>query len=415
MSSLRYWIWLSELKGVSCKTKHRLLERFASPDGIYFADEGEYKSLEILRPSDIRALLNKDLKAAKLVADICLQEEIRLITIQDVLYPIRLKMIFDAPIILYVRGRLPAIDEEAAIAMVGTRKATPYGLRTAERLAFGAAKGGALIVTGLAEGIDSAAAKGALKAGGKVIGVLGTGVDVVYPPWNSELFRDVLVTGALISEYPPKTKAFPGNFPERNRIISGISVGTLVVEAPKRSGSLITVSRALEQGRDVFAVPANIDAQSFAGSNELLKEGAIPVTQPWDILKEYEYIFPDKISSSEISDAIVRFDAALSETTKDDNISKEPAKKAIDNTKDRKYKEYIRFKETLRSLSEEELAVITAIGENAKNTDEIADSAGLPFQRVMKLISKLELMGYLKQSQNKRFELNIFKTGENQK
>lgn len=147
-----------------------------------------------------------------------------------------------------------------------------------ERIGYEVSKAGGLVVSGLALGIDSAAARGALRAGGKVIGVIGSGLDVIYPAENRLLFEDVSHSGAVISEYPPGTPALGGNFPRRNRILSGISLGTCVVEAPKHSGALITASRALEQGRDIFAVPGNIDSAVCEGSNHLLKEGAVPVT-----------------------------------------------------------------------------------------------------------------------------------------
>lgn len=179
--------------------------------------------------------------------------------------------------------------------MVGTRDCTPYGVSCAEKLGHGLAAGGAVVVSGLARGIDSAALRGALRAGGTVAAVLGNGTDVIYPPENQYLYEDVAAAGALVSEYPPGTPPDGRHFPVRNRILSGLSLAALVVEAPERSGALITAGTALEQGRDVFAVPGPIDAPASVGCNRLIRDGAGLASDAWDILREYEARFPDKL------------------------------------------------------------------------------------------------------------------------
>ena len=193
---------------------------------------------------------------------------------QDADYPVRLRNIFEPPSLLYVKGQLPVIDEEVAVAMVGTRKASPYGVEAAEKIAYGLSRQGAVVISGAAAGVDSASHRGALRAGGKTIAVLGNGLDVVYPAENEWLYRDIAASGALISEYPPGTAAESWHFPVRNRIISGLSLATVVVEAPEKSGALITANTALEQGRDVFAVPGPIDAPMSRGCNRLIADGA---------------------------------------------------------------------------------------------------------------------------------------------
>ena len=249
MAPLTYWVWLSALAGVGTAAKNRLLHAFGSPEQIFFADERAYHDADIaLGQAEKAALMDKSLAEARRILDVCAEHGYRILTITDAEYPARLKNIDDPPVVLYVRGALPVIDEEACVAIVGTRSCTPYGLKTAERLRYEATRNGLLIVTGLARGIDTASALGALRAGGRVVGVLGSGVDVVYPKENAELFEDVAAVGALVSEYPPGTPALSGNFPRRNRIISGLSCGVVVVEAPPRSGALITAALALERG-----------------------------------------------------------------------------------------------------------------------------------------------------------------------
>ena len=279
----------------SSTDKESLLERFETPQGVYFASEDDYTTLEGITKRELEILKCKDESLAQKVMEVCARDHIQIITLQDAQYPERLKHIYDPPVVLYVKGQLPVVDSEVAIAMVGTRKATPYGLKMGRQLGFEATKGGALIISGLAAGIDSATAEGALQAGGSCIGVLGTAIDEVYPKFNTQLFDDVAAVGALVSEYAPGTKTGPEDFPLRNRIISGLSVGVTIIEAPLRSGALITASLALEQGRDVFAVPGNADSAACAGSNHLIKEGAKAVTEARDILEEYVGLFPGKL------------------------------------------------------------------------------------------------------------------------
>ena len=210
---------------------------------------------------------------------------------------------------------MPPLDEEIVISVGGTRSCTPYGVSCAEGSSYGLVTGGAIVASGLARGIDSAAIRGALLGGGVTIGVLGSGLDVVYPKNNAALYEDVALTGALISEYPPGTEPLPGNFPVRNRILSGIAVGALVVEAPLRSGALITASRALEQGRDVFAVPGPIGAYASQGCNRLIRDGAALVSDAADILETYEARFADKLKRPKEIPVIVLSPEAEAEQT----------------------------------------------------------------------------------------------------
>ena len=274
MAALKYWIWLAEKRGVRRQTKLALTQRFETPEELYYAETDEVLLTEGITREEAAALEDKDLRRAEEILEVCERQDYRILTIADAAYPRRLRNIFDPPILLYCRGRLPLMDEEAAIAVVGTRSYTPYGALCAGKLGGQLAAGGAVIVTGLAYGIDSLAARAALRNGGRVLGVLGCGLDVVYPRGSEELYEDVAAAGALITEYAPGTLPLSGNFPVRNRILSGLSVAVLVVEAPERSGALITAGTALEQGREVFAVPGPIDAPGSVGCNRLLRDGA---------------------------------------------------------------------------------------------------------------------------------------------
>jgi DNA processing protein len=210
---------------------------------------------------------------------------IGVVTANDAAFPAALRKIFDPPQVLYYRGRLP--QDELLVGLVGARRATAYGRNAAKTLAAGLAAAGAGVVSGAARGIDSAAHEGALEAGGYTVAVLGCGVDVVYPPENGRLLAMIAEQGAIVSEYWPGGVPLPHHFPVRNRIISGLCRGVAVVEAAEKSGSLITADWALEQGRDVFAVPGSIFSAASAGTNKLLKQGAKPVTAAADILEEY--------------------------------------------------------------------------------------------------------------------------------
>ena len=221
---LKYWVWLAELPGLKGPARLALLRHFGSPEDIFFADREELLLAEDVPPAQAKLALNRDLSIADRILAECQRLGQRILTLQDAEYPQRLRNIFDPPLVLYVKGRMPALDEEAAIAVVGTRNCTPYGSASAERLSQELAASGAVVVTGLARGVDAAAARGALRAGGTVVGVTGNGLDVYYPYESQSLYDDVAAAGVLLSEYPPGTEPERSHFPARNRIMSGLSV-----------------------------------------------------------------------------------------------------------------------------------------------------------------------------------------------
>jgi DNA processing protein len=285
---------------------------------------------------------------------------------------------------------------------VGTRSCTPYGLKTAERLGYEVTRNGLLVVTGLARGIDSAAALGALRAGGRVVGVLGTGVDVVYPKENGELFEDVAAVGALVSEYPPGTPALSSHFPRRNRIISGLACGVVIVEAPLRSGALITAALALEQGRDVFAVPGNADSTASRGANRLIREGAILVTSGDDIADEYEALYPEKIHIETLK---VPLDGdrlqALNERAIVQNRQK-TQKIEIDNDKS---VEYIDLVQLAERLDEMEMQIVSVLAGKTMHIDDVITQTGLTASDVLASLTLLEVEGIAEQLPGKMFRI----------
>lgn len=290
---LKYWIWLAERSNVSDEQKVALLEHFLTPEEIYSADR--FDMVEGLTEKGLESLRSRDLTEATAILARCRKGEISLLTYGDRTYPQRLREISDPPMVLYYKGTLPDFDRLPVIGVVGTRRASGYGLQTAALLGGQIAACGGLVVSGMAEGIDAKATGGALSAGKPAVGVLGCGVDRVYPASNRPLYENMYRYGCLISEFSPGTPPQKWNFPKRNRIISGLSCGILVVEAPERSGALITARLALEQQRDVFVVPGNLGVESCMGSNALLREGALMVASGWDVVSEYQYLFPNVI------------------------------------------------------------------------------------------------------------------------
>jgi len=296
---LFYLLALSFVPGVGRVLFLRLIERFGSGKAVFSAKRRELDQVPGLRDEAKEAIIRFDGKKKA-------EEELRkaealgisLLTIRDEDYPTLLYEIPDPPPILYIKGKLPS-DDDPALAVVGTRTPSRYGKKVASELSEVLASLGVVIVSGLARGIDEEAHKAALSASGKTVAVLGSGLDVIYPRENKPLAERIAENGAVISEFPLGTAPERGNFPVRNRIISGLSLGTLVIEAWERSGALITAKLALEQNREVFAVPGNIDSRMSIGTNYLIKRGAKLVQCSDDVIEEFPPKFRDRLISKE--------------------------------------------------------------------------------------------------------------------
>lgn len=277
---------LSLIEGVGPRLYHLLLARFGTPEGVFSAAEADLLEVPGVGPRLLEKLRHppSEDEARRLVEE-CSNAGIDVLWPEHANYPRLLKEIPDPPLVLFSRGELRP-EDELAVAIVGTRHASSYGLAMAERLAAGLARTGFTIVSGLARGIDAAAHRGALAAGGRTIAVLGSGVQRIYPPEHEQLACEILEHGALISEAPPRAPPHGGMFPQRNRIISGMCIGVIIVEAGETSGALITARHAVEQNREVFAVPGRADAPNSKGCNRLLRDGAKWVESPEDVLQE---------------------------------------------------------------------------------------------------------------------------------
>ena len=282
----REWLTLVMAPGVGSTHFIRLLARFHSPGNVLQASEGALR--DVVGPGLAQRIVQYGEEA-----DVAGQERLmneydaRLITLEDPAYPLRLAEIYDPPLALFVRGASPQANEPS-VAVVGTRRATPYGIRTAEQFGRELAARGLTVVSGMANGIDSAAHRGAIEAGGRTIAVFGNGVDVVYPAQNADLMQQIIGHGCVVSQFFMGAKPAKGHFPYRNRIISGMTLGTLVVEAPPKSGALITARQAAEQGREVFAVPGQLGVRNSQGPHALIRQGAKLVETVDDILVELE-------------------------------------------------------------------------------------------------------------------------------
>jgi DNA processing protein len=265
----------------------KLLEYFDNPENILKASPEKLMAISGIGEKiaqEIHSLRKEDLDRELALAE---KYELKILTQDDEDYPANLKNIYDPPIVLYVRGEIKQ-EDRLAIGIVGSRRASYYGLSCAEKFAQDLSGKGFTIVSGMARGIDTSAHKGALKAGGRTLAVMGSGFSHIYPEENKELAQEISKSGAVISEFPIATEPFKSNFPRRNRIISGLSLGVLVVEAARNSGALITADCALEQGRDVFALPGKVDSHTSFGTNGLIKQGAKLVSCVEEILEEFD-------------------------------------------------------------------------------------------------------------------------------
>lgn len=298
-----YWIWLAEKCGPASKYFNSLMEIYDNPFDIYLLENDEVEQLKKLSKTLRDKLCEKDLERAYEILKFCKQERIDIITYADMRYPERLKNLQDPPVLLYCKGHFPDVNSRLCIGIVGTRKMSEYGKQSAYKIAYELGSADVLTVSGMALGVDGVSACGALAAGGDTVAVLGCGLDTVYPKQHERLMEEIVRHGAVISEYAPKEPPHSYNFPKRNRIISGLCQGVLIVEAAVGSGALITAKDAIAQGREVFAIPGKISDPGAEGPNELIKGGAYTALSADDILKHYELIYGEDYNKDKMARA----------------------------------------------------------------------------------------------------------------
>lgn len=399
MAGLKYWLWLSTRKGVGAVGALRLLDRFQSPEQVYFAGQEEYDQVEGLFRQGRSELRDKSMERVQQILADCQRLGVRILTLQDAGYPERLRQLPDAPIVLYVKGKLPILEEEVAIAVVGTREPSMYGLEMASMLGYELARGGAVVVSGIARGLDSAALKGALKAGGTVISVLGGGTDVYYPRENRWLYEDVAASGALISEYPPGTENAAAHFPIRNRIISGLSLGVVAVECRERSGTMSTMNRALDQDRDLFAVPGAANSPMSRGTNLLIQQGAKLVTCGDDILSEYRDRFPVKLNQS-VREKEIR-EQRLEGVVEREEVKTAPAEP--EQVSQSEGFEVVGRNEARERFTDDQIEILLTLGEKSFGTEELVEMTQIPVRRVTTALTMLQVDGAVEEGAGRRF------------
>lgn len=395
VAALQYWVWLSSA-AVSPKAKAALIEHYGDAEAAYHAPRGVYSMLPELTAQEAERLEKRDMSKANPILGACEEQYLQVITYQDARYPKRLRNIYAPPVVLYVKGKLPDVDNEALISVIGTRKASVYGLKMGRDLAYQICRGGGTVVSLLTSGVDAEAARGALLADGKCIGVLGTS----HGEERGQLAQELAARGCLISEYPPGTRSQRQFFRERNRLAAGLSVGVVVVEAPERSGTRLFAAEALEQGKEIFAVPGNADAENSAGTLGLIKDGAKLVTCGWDVLEEFEGLYPGKLRD------VGKASAPLAGWDPRPAPEPEEEKKDVDKEKDAGY---IDLREQLSGLSEEELAIVSVIEKESTHVDDIISRTGLPTALVMRHLTMLTIRKYVKRNPGNFYSLNISK------
>lgn len=395
MASLGSWVWLSTA-AVSVRSKYAVAAHFGDAERAFLSSAGSFAGIDGISAHDAEVLERRDDSRVGAILDACEEQGLTILTLQDAAYPFRLKNIFAPPVVLYVKGRLPDIDSRAVIAVIGTRKASVYGLKMGRRLAYEIACCGGVVVSGLTSGIDAEAARGALMADGLCIGVLGT----AHEQEHSELAKDVAARGALVSEIAPGIASQKSFFRDRNRISAGLSVGVVAVEAPERSGTRLFVAEAAEQGKEIFAVPGNVDAVNSVGTLEFLRDGAKLATCGWDVMSEFCVLYPELHPPVQPPPGSCKPGSEAGQS----NALEE--KNAVDKRED---SVYIDWKEQLSGLTAEQLQIVAALGKDSQHVDDIIEKTGLPTARVLVQLTVLEIKGILRREPGRHIALNIVK------
>ena len=395
-----YWLWLQRALGEGARFKE-ILEDFKGIKEFYNANILEWRMSPSLVPKQINKLEEVSLDDVQNIIYTCEQNHWQIIDYDDERYPKRLKEISNPPAVLFIDGDLPDMDNAVVISIVGTRRASEYAVKVTELLSRGIAECGAVVASGGALGVDSAAHRGAILCGGKTVAVLGCGFGTSYLMGNKSLRNSIKQNGALITEFPPFTGASKYTFPLRNRIISGISLGLLVVEAGIKSGSLITARFAVEQNKDIYAVPCSILSPEFAGTNKLIEDGATVVTKPADLLYPYAERFHIDLSKVKSVDKLMNENADISANFEEDKADK----LSFENLENGRNEREKREKAAL-SLNGNAKIVYEALTESLQHIDVITEKCNLPVSSVMGALTALEIADLAVSASGKRYKLS---------
>ena len=396
-----YWIWMSCGLGAGASCLDLVSYYEWNPQEIYGSSFNEIFSLDVITKRQVEKLKNFSLEDAQKILDAVNENGWKIVTPSSEFYPHNLISLQDLPLVLYVDGDETVLTNQLSVSVVGARKASDYGKSVARALSSALSEKGFTIVSGGALGIDSAAHQGALDEKGKTICVLGCGLGTNYLMDNKPLRDEIVRNGALVTEFPPFTPASRRTFPLRNRIISGMTLGTIVVEAGERSGSLITARCALEQGRDVFAVPGDLVSSSFLGTNNLIRNGATPVFSPNDILESYYFRYHNEFKDKErfADDEIIKRAQKYltNQETQKPEIKEQP--KAVTMTENAK-------KDAPDYLTDNAKKVYDFIGNEPVHIDEIINKCGLTTEKTLSAITELEIYGLVTQLSGRRYKIN---------
>lgn len=383
---LIYWLQLSLIPEIGSRRGKSLLERFKTPKAILDASLDDIAEVENIGRETAKKIIEsrKRIDVDRQI-ELVEKNDVNIIPLNSEFYPVSLKSIFDPPLVLFVQGEILPQDY-FSIGIVGTRMASFYGRTMAEKLSRELVEKGFTIVSGGARGIDTFSHQAALRVKGRTIAVLGCGLDITYPPENKKLFENIVEYGALVSEFPLGTPPNKQNFPMRNRIISGLSLGVLVIEAPIKSGALITVTHATEQGREVFSVPGKADSFVSKGTNQLLREGAKLVENADDIIEELELVLKDKIKE---------FRCGHSRPLQDTGLQFDPDDHRGNNSS------------IPIQMSDDEARIYNLFSGSPLDFDEIIDGSKLPVSAVSAILTRLQLKRLVKELPGKMFERTI--------
>ena len=397
---VEYWIWLQTALGAGARTDD-ILSYFETPEKLYCAGSKEWRLSGLFTQKKIEALKSTTPSETGKILNECRKKGYTIITPDSQLYPGKLKNLTDMPLVLYGIGDCSVLSDVVSIGIVGTRNASDYGIQVAQKLSYALADSGATIVSGGALGIDSEAHAGAMLAKGRTLAFLGCGLSFDYLKENAAMRRAITRYGAVVSEYSPFTSASKRTFPIRNRLISGVSLGVAVIEAGVKSGSLITANCALDQGKDVFAVPGDIVRSSFDGTNYLIKNGAKPVFSAEDILSEYENVYGDlfDISKSKVALTSIPYVEYRKKKTsviekKTEVIKKhEPPVKSVEQ------------KTLPDDVSNESKVVYSVLNDNGVHIDDIVRETNLKMNVVLASLTELELLGFVELGSGKKYRI----------